>query len=104
MVKKLIKYKDPTHEDWIKNLMWATDAVNSTKLMYDYSPREIAFGIKTEIDRSEFTNLLIPLIEPTDDKILFQEVEQLQIRLHELQAIDDIRQKHWKPNKRLETV
>ena len=46
MIKSALKKISPGMQNWDANLYWAATIVNNTPMVYGYSPREIAFGVK----------------------------------------------------------
>lgn len=47
LVKTILKHITPNMTAWDTHVYWAAEIVNNTKMMYGYSPREIAFGKKS---------------------------------------------------------
>lgn len=54
MAKTVLKYLTPDYSDWSNKLYWAITIVNSTNMIYGFSPCETAFGKGILIDRSAY--------------------------------------------------
>ena len=58
LVKNVLKHLTPDMTGWDSQIFWAAHIVNNAPLMYGYSPRQIAFGLKPELVNNNLANVL----------------------------------------------
>ncbi|EDO19070.1 Tkp3 protein [Vanderwaltozyma polyspora DSM 70294] len=86
MIKEVLKKLDPTFTNWVTNIFVAANIVNNTKMLYGYSPREIAFGLPSENIEVDFQQAVKSLLQKenneTGEQITNQEQAHLSLMSH----------------------
>lgn len=91
MVKEVLKRITKDMKDWSSMIHFAVDIVNATKLMYGYSPREIAIGIKTKQLKFDFSKELTKYTFPEEKQMQFMELEQIHFQLYQIEKVKEAR-------------